>query len=233
LGVVPGLSSGENMVAALRDPHSAQSEAFSSLATAVQQARGGGLPKTVLVTSSQAHEGKSTSTMGLARGLRTLGHRVLVVNGDLRNPSGNHGFSEMLDGSLNPQAVTRLRSQGGLMVIDSGMVQVNPVSLLSPSRVRPVLAKLAQYADIILVDGPPILGLADAVLLSESVETVLMVVEANRTEPGQLDTALSRLPASIPVAGLLTKFDARKAGVSYGDYEYYSYGGTGSGLKAA
>ena len=65
---------------------------------------------------------------------------------------------------------------------------------------------------------------ADAVLLAESVESVLMVVEANRTETNQVDAALSRLPAKVPVAGLLTKFDARKAGVNYGGYDYYTYG---------
>ena len=211
---------------ALRNRHSAQSEAYSSLATAVRQARPDVLPKTMLLTSTQANEGKSTSAFGLALGLRTLGYRVLVVNGDLRNPSGNEGFSEMLEGTLDPLALACLNGSKGYAFIDSGMVKANPVSLLSPASVRSMLSRLAIFADIILIDGPPILGLADAVLLAEAVETVLMVVEANRTTTDELDTALSRLPAEVPIAGLLTKFDARKAGVNYGGHDYYSYGGT-------
>jgi Mrp family chromosome partitioning ATPase len=174
--------------------------------------------------------------MGLARGLRTLGYEVLVVNGDLRKSSGSQGFAQMLDGTLDPQAVMGLRDKHGITFLDSGPVKWNPVSLLAPARVRPLLAVLSAYADIILVDGPPILGLADAVLLSESVESVLMVVEANRTEATQVDAALTRLPAKVPVAGLLTKFDSRKAGVTYGDYDYYTYGSKGGtaafGLQA-
>lgn len=227
LGVVPKLGAGEKMGSAMRSSRSPQSEAFNSLATAVQQAAEGKLPKTLLLTSAQAKEGKSTSTMGLARGLRTLGYEVLVVNGDLRKSSGSQGFAQMLDGTLDPQAVTDLRDKHGITFLDSGPVKWNPVSLLAPARVRPLLAVLSAYADIILVDGPPILGLADAVLLSESVESVLMVVEANRTEATQVDAALSRLPAKVPVAGLLTKFDSRKAGVTYGDYDYYTYGSKG------
>ena len=226
LGVIPVLGRREKMMKVLRDQHSAQFEAYCSLATAVQQARPDNLPQTMLLTSTQANEGKSTSSFGLALGLRTLGYRVLVVNGDLRNPSGDEGFSEMLDGTLDPQALACFQAGKDYAFVDSGMVRANPVSLLSPERVRSVLSKLAIFADIILVDGPPILGLADAVLLADSVETVLMVVEANRTTTGDLDAALSRLPAKVPIAGLMTKFDARKAGVYYGGHEYYSYGGT-------
>lgn len=226
LGVIPVLGRREKMMQALRNRHSAQSEAYSSLATAVQQAQPVDLPQTMLLTSTQANEGKSTSSFGLALGLRTLGYRVLVVNGDLRNPSGDQGFSEMLEGTLDPQDLAYLQGSKGFAFIDTGMVKANPVSLLSPARVRSVLSKLGVFADIILVDGPPILGLADAVLLADSVETILMVVEANRTTTGELDAALSRLPAKVPIAGLLTKFDARKAGVNYGGHDYYSYGGT-------
>ena len=226
LGVIPVLGRREKMMQALRNRHSAQSEAYSSLATAVQQARPDDLPQTMLLTSTQANEGKSTSALGLALGLRTLGYRVLVVNGDLRNPSGDQGFSEMLEGTLDPQELACLQGNKGFAFIDTGKVTANPVGLLSPARVRSVLSKLAFFADIILVDGPPILGLADAVLIADSVETVLIVVEANRTTTAELDAALSRLPAKVPIAGLLTKFDARKAGVKYGGYDYYSYGGT-------
>jgi hypothetical protein len=67
------------------------------------------------------------------------------------------------------------------------------------------------------------MGLADAVLLSRSVEAVLVIVEANRVHSSQLDLAVSRLPGSNVIGAVLTKFDAKSAGVRYGGTDYYAY----------
>ena len=69
------------------------------------------------------------------------------------------------------------------------------------------------------------MGLADAVLLAHSVEAVLVVVEANRTLSSQVDVAISRLPQSNVIGGVITKFDPKSAGVHYGGYDYYTYSG--------
>ncbi len=233
LGVVPALKAREKMKDALRNSGSAQSEAYKSIAASLQHFGAGKMPKTVLLTSTQANEGKSTSTWGLARGLRTLGYRVLVINGDLRNPSPEFGFAEALAGTLDPLSAAWVMDKTGLAVVDAGMARSDPVQLLAAARVRPVIEKLSAMADITLIDGPPVLGLVDAVLLADSVDAVIMVVEANRTEAGQLDVALSRLPTTVPIVGLLSKFDARQSGSSYGSYQYYSYGQAGRDFQPA
>jgi Mrp family chromosome partitioning ATPase len=89
---------------------------------------------------------------------------------------------------------------------------------------KQALDGLLEDHDIVIVDGPPIMGLADAVLLARSVEGVLLVVEANRTLSSEVDVALSRLPQDNIIGGVITKFDAKSAGVRYGGHDYYTYG---------
>jgi Mrp family chromosome partitioning ATPase len=87
-----------------------------------------------------------------------------------------------------------------------------------------LLELLAQDHDIIILDGPPILGLADAVLLGRCVEAVLVVVEANRAHSSEVEAALARMKQENLIGGVITKFDAKSAGVRYGAYDYYTYG---------
>ena len=224
IGAIPVMTRGGDIADALDNRRSPQSEAYHSAAAALRQLGEGGPPATVLLTSAQANEGKSTSAMGLAHGLATLGRKVLVVNGDLRNPSPDAGFAEALRGDIHPfEAIRKLRGKG-FWLMDSGNPGGDPVGLLSPARVGRVLDTVADRVDIVLVDGPPILGLADAPLLAECVEAVLMVCAAGKSDPSQLDAAVSRLPDAPRLAALVTRYDARHAGTEYGSPAWYSYG---------
>jgi succinoglycan biosynthesis transport protein ExoP len=89
---------------------------------------------------------------------------------------------------------------------------------------KEALDGLLETHDIVIVDGPPIMGMADAVLLARSVEAVLVVVEANRTLSSEVDVAVSRLPQNNIIGAVITKFDAKSAGVRYGGHDYYTYG---------
>ena len=82
---------------------------------------------------------------------------------------------------------------------------------------------MSEKYDTVIIDGPPILGLADAVLLARSVESVLVVVEANRLHRSEIEIALSRLPGSGIIGTVVTKFNPKSAGVRYGGTDYYSY----------
>ncbi|RZV33664.1 MAG: hypothetical protein EX262_06535 [Sphingomonadaceae bacterium] len=224
LGAVPALARGSDMADALRQSDSPQSESYKSIAAAMRHFGGAAMPRSMLITSTSANEGKSSSAWGLARGLRTLGYSVVVVHADLRNPSAEPGLAEALAGEADLTSLARVNHRAGLAAIDAGHARGDLVALLAPDRVRPVIDKLQSFADIVLVDGPPIMGLADAVLLAESVEAVVMVVEANRTDPQHLDAALARLPDTVPAAAILTKYDARRAGAGQSAESYYSYG---------
>ena len=231
LGVVPlepGLSPTEFRLTNWR---STQAEAYHSIAVALEQAASGALPKTLLVTSSSASEGKSTTAVGIARSLTAMGKRVLLIDGDLRHPSVRDftpqdegpGLSEVLMGLVAAEQTIQRNDEHGFDVVPAGQMRGCPVAILARSRIDDVFRQLSIEYDIIIIDGPPVMGLADAVLLARSVESILVVVEANRAHWSQVDLALSRLPANGIIGSVVTKFNAKAAGVRYGRTDYYSY----------
>jgi capsular exopolysaccharide synthesis family protein len=231
LGVVP-LEPGQSPTEfRLTNWRSTQAEAYHSISVALEQASPGGLPKTLLITSSSSAEGKSTTAAGIARSLTMMGKRVLLIDGDLRHPSVRDfipqdegpGLSEVLSGSAAAEQTIQRNDEHGFDVVPAGQARGNPVSLLATSHIEEVFRRLSTEYDIIVIDGPPVMGLADAVLLARSVESILVVVEANRIHWSQVDLALSRLPANAIIGSVITKFNAKTAGVRYGGTEYYAY----------
>lgn len=231
IGIVPATSKGKRVEDALDNPSSPQSEAYNSVAVSVLKMDSGKLPRTLLITSSIAGEGKTTTALGLAFSLTRLGKRVLLIDGDLRHtalgsnlgePEGP-GFAEALAGTTTPQSVIRNMAKLGFDVICAGSARDNPVGLLAHHNVAPVLEQLISKYDVIIIDGPPIMGIADAVVLSDSIDAVVVAAEANRIQSNQLGLALSRLSGTVPIGGVLTKFDARAAGVEYGNEQYFTY----------
>ncbi|MGZ2411649.1 polysaccharide biosynthesis transport protein [Sphingomonas sp. F9_3S_D5_B_2] len=229
LGVVPALGVQRRQLA-LVDGRSAQSEAYHSIAVSLEGASHGTLPKTLLITSSAASEGKSTSVVGIAASFTAMGKRVLVVDADLRRPSLQHllteegpGLADVLAGGVEPAEAIQRNEDYGFNVLGVGTRTDSPVTLLSSKQLRSVWRKLTKGHDIVIIDGPPVMGLADAVLLARSVEAVLVVVEANRVHSSQVDLAVSRLPGVNVLGAVLTKFDPKAAGVRYGGTDYYGY----------
>jgi capsular exopolysaccharide synthesis family protein len=225
------LEARKSMKEALEDPCSAQSEAYNSIAVAVDEACGDEHPKIILITSSAPNEGKSTTAVGLARSFADMGKKVLLVDGDLRRPSLRNlvgdiegpGLSDALAGSSKEFNVIVRNDDHGFNIIGAGQSPSNPVAVLSNDRMGSVLRQLANEHDIVIIDGPPILGLADAVLLGRSVTAILLVAEANSTNLSQLEMAMSRLGMGKVVGGIITKFNPKAAGASYGRMDYYSY----------
>ncbi len=238
IGIVPLPKPGLTVDEELYDARSAMAEAYRSLRTGLQFATSEGMPKTLLVTSSKPSEGKTTTTTSLARSLAQIGLQVLLIDGDLRNASihkrlrcsNEVGLSNYLSGSKHPDEVVQATDQEGLVLISSGPLPPNPAELLTGPRLPSLLALAAQSFDIILIDGPPIMGLADAPLLATTTHGTLLVVAANETRKNTVKVALKRLQyARANVLGiLLNKFDAKETGYGYGygygDYEYHSYG---------
>ena len=241
IGVVPKPKPGESMDNALGDPRSAVMEAVRSLRTGLQFSTADGLPRSLLVTSSKPTEGKTTTIIALAKSLASIGLKVLLIDGDLRNPSlhkqlrcsNELGLSNYLVGAKLPDDVVQASSIEGLVVMTSGPTPPNPAELLSGPKFMSLLTLGAESFDTILIDGPPIMGLADSLLLSSVAQSTLMVVAANETRRSALKVALRRLQSTRAnvIGALLSKFDASQTGYGYGygygDYEYY-----GSGVKA-
>lgn len=231
LGVVPLQPGQTHTDFRLTSWRSTQAEAYHSIVVALEQAAGGILPKTLLVTSTSASEGKSTTAVGLARSITAMGKEALLIDGDLRHPSLREffgpderpGLAEVLSGSAAaPQAIQK-NGENDFDIVPAGQMRSTPFSLLASPHMQDALRQLSEKYDTVIIDGPPILGLADAVLLARSVESVLVVVEANRLHRSEIEIALSRLPGSGIIGTVVTKFNPKSAGVRYGGTDYYSY----------
>ena len=235
LGVVPSVAKGMTMLEALDDPSSAQSEAYLSTRTAIKFTTAGGAPKSLLVTSSQAAEGKSSSCFAIARGFARLGESVLLIDADMRKPSFSvptgaegAGLSSLLASTDDLRKHITQTSVPNLFLLPSGPIPPNPVELLGGMRLREVLAEAEGIFDIVIFDSPPVMGLADAPILASVVDASIFVVQAGRIRRPAALRALARLEQAGAriVGGVITKFDLKGASYGYGyGYGYgYSYG---------
>jgi polysaccharide biosynthesis transport protein len=168
-----------------------------------------------------------------------MGRTVLLVDADMRRPSlhrriayeNERGLSSLLT-SHDPLPTATLPSgQDNLTFLPSGPIPPSPTELVSTPRMEQILQEAAAVFQVVIIDSPPILGLADSPTLSALADGVVFIVEADRSRRGSLKMALRRLRAMRPVVlgALLTKFDPLKAGNRYSEYygyEYYQYGNT-------
>ena len=235
LGIIPKLTR-QTPREALDDPRSAFSESYRSVRTALQFSTDRGVPKVLLITSPAASEGKSTSALTLAQNFVQLGKRVLLIEGDLRNPSlsramglvGGDGLSSVLSGAKTfAKAVTKTDNDK-LDVILSGPLPPSPTELLAGSRLVSLLLIASQKYDQVIIDGPPVLGIADAPILANAAGGTLMIVRSGSSRISSAQAAIKRLRVTRAhlIGVLLTQYDAKASGYGY-EYEgYYAYGGS-------
>ncbi|MEI9851648.1 MAG: polysaccharide biosynthesis tyrosine autokinase [Sphingomonas sp.] len=239
IGVIPIAREGADLLEELLSPRTNVAEAYHALRTSLIYSSPEGLPRSLLVTSSQPSEGKSTTSFAVAHDIARLGKRVILVDTDLRRPSLHRIIG--IDNSVgvvdlithHASSVSPIRPSGyeNLAFISSGPVPPNPTELLSSNRMRELLNQLHQEYDIVVLDGPPVLGLADAPILSALAEATLFVVEAGRSRRGGAKAAIRRLRSAHGrlVGSVLTKFDSKRAGTQYYGNEYYYYGSEAPG----
>jgi len=212
----------------LKDPLSPVTEAYLSTATALQFVAEGGAPKTLLMTSTRPAEGKSTSAWALAQSFTRLGKTVLLIDADMRRPAfvtGREevGLSHILTNASSLSEHVLRTDVEGLWIMPAGTVPPSPPELIASARFASLLADAAATFDHVVIDGPPILGLADSPLLSTMVQATLMVVESGRTRTRAVVEAQNRLrTAGAHVIGaILTRYQAQ---ASYGYGYGYGYG---------
>lgn len=237
LGVIP-LSRNEEPEQALIDPKSPISEAYNSLRGSLLFSTPQGVPQVILLTSAQPSEGKTTSSYAVATSFARIGKSVLLIDADLRRPSlhrqigreNSRGLSTLLT-SHEPLsvAIEPSSAQENLSFLTSGPIPPSPTELLSSPRLEQIVQEASARFDIVIIDSPPVLGLADAPMMASLADGVVFVVEAERSRRGSLKSALRRLRAVQPIllGAVLTKFDPAKVGNRYSEYygyEYYQYG---------
>ncbi|MDL2351262.1 MAG: polysaccharide biosynthesis tyrosine autokinase [Pseudomonadota bacterium] len=238
LGVLPASNDDESFLESLLDPKSDLIEAAHSLRTTLQFTTAHGIPRTLLVSSSRPGEGKSSVALSLAVSLAKLGRKVLIIDADIRKPSfyvgdisrnDTLGLSNVLNGEQKLSGVARKSEIENLSVVPSGPSVPNPAALLSDSLFAALLDEAKRQYDYVIVDGPPVVGLADAPLMGSVVEGAILVVESAGPHRSAILAAASRLLASkTPLLGaVLNKFESQKLGYGSGyGYNYsYDYGG--------
>ncbi|MBI4236041.1 MAG: polysaccharide biosynthesis tyrosine autokinase [Chloroflexi bacterium] len=213
-------------------PSSGYAEALRHIRSSLQFVTVSHPTKVLLVTSPGPSEGKSTVAANLAMALAEGGLRTVLVDLDLRRPSGHRFFG--LDNSqgvttylarpeLTPEAVLRESGAERLKIVTSGPIPPNPSELLSTPRMESLLRQLMSLSDIVVLDTPPLLVVADAALLAPRVDSALLVTEAPRTRMDSVRLALEGLrKANVPVFTVVNKLKLGWAGYAY-PYRYYRY----------
>jgi capsular exopolysaccharide synthesis family protein len=191
--------------------------------------------RTLLITSAVPAEGKTTIVVALARLLAVRGHKVLVIDCDLRHPSIHRtlgtplspGLVELLSGTAPIEAVLRQDRQTNANVIPAGKRTPPAAELLGSERMRKMLSELAGIYDTIILDSAPVLAVSETRMLPRLVDKTVFIVRWAATHQKTVKLALEELAdGGADVAGvLLTRVDVKKnAKYDFGDSHYYYKG---------
>ena len=160
---------------------------------------------------------------------------MLLIEGDLRNPSlgkvlgmsAENGLSNLLSGACSLGESVLNTDDERLDVMLSGPLPPSPTELLSGSKLVSLLSVSSQHYDQIIIDGPPVMGLADAPILANAADGTLLVVHSGKTRIATAQSAVKRLSAANAhlLGSLLTQYDSKVAGYGYNYEGYYAYGG--------
>ena len=232
LGAIPR-STGDP-VSTLADPKSVLADAYISVQTNLAFATAHGVPSTICVTSTRASEGKSTTALAIAALLARSGRSVVIVDGDMRSPSVNvllgipntNGLSNFLaGGELNLNTLQRSK-EFGLAIVPAGPVPPNAAELLTGPRFRKMVDELKSKFDNVVIDAPPVMGLADALLIAAAVDGTVFVLEAHSVRANLARTAIDRLAgAHVRILGcVVTMLNPKKSASAYGYDLGYGYG---------
>ncbi|MFK7917838.1 MAG: polysaccharide biosynthesis tyrosine autokinase [Ilumatobacter sp.] len=222
---------------AITAPDHSSVESYRGLRTNLQFLALDSKLNVVQLTSSLAGEGKTTTATNLAVVLARAGHRVALVDADLRRPrvhevfqlNASPGLTDMLLGSA-PKEVVNVVDVGQdhkISVYTAGAVPSNPSEMLSGRRMNRLLTQMGNHYDFVVVDSAPILPVSDSVAVAGFVDAVIVVAHADRVTKGNVTETLERLDrVSAPVIGLVLN---QTRGSKVDDYSYGGYAATGGG----
>ncbi|MBM3789358.1 MAG: CpsD/CapB family tyrosine-protein kinase, partial [Acidobacteria bacterium] len=214
----------------LRDESTFISEQFKTLKVRIGEGSQGNPPKTIIVTSPGAQDGKSLVCANLALSFsRDMGRRVLLVDCDLRNPSLHRYLGISLEPGLLGYLQTEglhpgcfMRRLGDLYILTAGGVAANPVETLTNDRTRSLLVYLKAEFDTILLDAPPLAPISDAQILSGLSDGVIVVLRSGRTLYRSVREAFRNLDRSKLLGLVLNDVKPMLFNTQY-PYKYYHY----------
>lgn len=212
-------------------PKSPLAESIRSLRTSLRFSTRNGSPHSIFITSTGAGECKSTVALNLATAYAQAGSNVLLIDADLRNPSVHNllglenlkGLTNVLAGAETEMDISRTCMIKQLRVITSGPIPPDPVELLSGEKMLELLKIALEKYDHVIIDGPPVMGLSDALILANMSEATILTVQAGKTRKGPLLDALKRLErARANIVGSILSRVSHAVNPDY-DQGYYTY----------
>jgi capsular exopolysaccharide synthesis family protein len=234
LGLVPSVRGDKHpLLASSHVPHDF-GESFRALRTSLMAKFEPTGTKTLVFTSAQPLEGKTTTAVNVAMALAYGGARVLVIDADMRRPgvhrplrlTNERGLSQVLTGQARVRDVIQRTVDPNLLAVTAGRTPPNPSELLASERMRTLLTNLAHGPfDWIIVDTPPVLAVTDAVVLAPVASGVVFVVGAEMTRRRLAERALETLLSSRPkhLSVVLNRVDFARNKYYYSRYYGHQY----------
>ncbi len=213
---------------------SIRAESFRQLRTNLQFVDVDHPVKVVVVTSSVANEGKSSTATNMAVSFAEAGLKVLLIEGDLRRPrvadylglEGAIGLTNVLAGQVSIDEVLQKWGRGGLTVLPSGSIPPNPSELLGSQNMHDLLTGLRATFQMIIIDSPPLLPVTDAAIAAAHADGAILVVRHGSTSRTQVASAAASLAAvDARLLGSVLNMMPVRGAESYGYSGYGDYRG--------
>ena len=219
----------------LEDSRSAVSEAYRGIRTRILFSTTESQPKIILMVSAMEGEGKTISSANLAVIMARTGSRVLLIDCDMRKPRMNtifgvereKGVSNVLVGDCSISDAVRKTDIENLYLMPCGQIPPNPSELLGSKAMLEMLATLGKDYDRIVIDSPPVIAVTDAVVLSQFVDGVVVVLQANNTERINVQRAIELMKSvNAHIFGvILNRLDASLVKYNHLYSYFYRYYG--------
>ena len=222
-------------------PKSILSEAYRNIRTSILLSFSEKPPKKIVITSPNPSEGKTTTVINTAIALSQTEAQVLIIDGDMRHPrihkifneENGAGLSNFLSGNSPLDSIIKKTEVPNLYYIPSGPIPPNPSELIGSKLFKVMMDSLGKKFDHIVLDSPPALGFADSVILSTTVDGVILVVLGGKTPRETLQRAkevLHQVNAKI-LGVVINRVDIHRSGYGYYYYRYHYYYGKGGKKK--
>ena len=235
IGVLPRLANHKRAIEVRSNPKSRYSEMVRNLRSVLTRARIFPVPKVILVTSAIPGEGKTTLSMNLAASFVQQGKTVLLLEADMRRPAirssmglpGRGGLSLLLAGESQENVIFAHPQMPGLFLLPEGTVPLFPSELLESDRMRELLKDLREDFDVIVIDAPPVLPVADARVLCEMADVTIQMARFGVTtktalrRAHELLTAYSKRPVGVVLNGVAEGSGAYHDYYGYRDFNHW------------
>ncbi|MCP3875022.1 MAG: polysaccharide biosynthesis tyrosine autokinase [Desulfobacteraceae bacterium] len=216
----------------MKKPDSSIAEGFKSLRTSIFLSSADTPPKTLMITSVEKQDGKSSVSLCLAATMAQTDKNILLIDADMRRPTqhiasgllNSFGLSSYLAG-VTPKIKINKDCLKNLDIVTSGPIPPNPSELLHSAKFARMLDVIKTKYDVVIIDSPPITGVTDPIIISNQTEGVILVTSAGKTTYDKISKVIKQLEdVTAPMTGIiLNKFNAKDSGYLYSNYGDYYY----------